>query len=641
MSFITPAAFFLAGLLPVIILMYLLKLRRTERTVSSTYLWRQMVRDVQANAPWQRLRYNLLLLLQLLFLIFMILALARPFTKAPGISSQTAVLIIDTSASMAANDISPTRLEAAKDQAHRLVESLPDQARVTLIDAGQKTRVLVSSSSDHLQVHQAIDSLQPGAAGSDLDVALQLASAIAARQPDTEIIVLSDGNVTLPDRLAIQGKLTYLPLGLNGDNQAISLLNLQPGPQSELTAFAQVTNYGDEMAQRRIAFYADDQLAAAFDLQIPAGAEQSVLAPNIPGATQQVEARLLPAEASPDYLAADDHALAVYQPGEPISVTLVTPGNMFIETALSLLPSLPVTQVNPGGVEDLPAAGLTILDGVTPITTSLPAGNLLFIGPLRSTEYFTVTGSVAAPEPRPADPEDPLLRYVDLEGVSILDSARIALPKWARPVIVASDPANPGAEIPLLLAGQVDGRRVAVLAFDIRHSDLPLQLAFPILFSNLIEWLAPGHGGVPASLQPGAPLTMLLPPSAAAENFTITRPDGSSDQPEIHDGQLIYPRTDQLGVYRLNLGDGQAFSFAVNLFSPQESQIAPRESLNIAGAAGAQSPADQGAQREWWRLLALIALGVLTAEWLVYQRPALSMLYRRLTTRKNLTAKNS
>ena len=136
-----------------------------------------------------------LLLLQLLFLVLLILALARPYTQAQGISSQAAVIIIDTSASMAANDVSPTRLEAAKDQAHRLVESLPDSARVTLIDAGQKTRVLVSSSNDHLQVHQAIDELQPGAAGSDLGVALQLAAAIAARQPDAETILLSDGNV--------------------------------------------------------------------------------------------------------------------------------------------------------------------------------------------------------------------------------------------------------------------------------------------------------------------------------------------------------------------------------------------------------------------------------------------------------------
>jgi hypothetical protein len=301
---------------------------------------------------------------------------------------------------------------------------------------------------------------------------------------------------------------------------------------------------------------------------------------------------------------------------------------------------LPVTQVNPNGVEDLPAAGLTILDGVAPITSSLPAGNLLFIGPLRSSEYFTVTGTIAAPEPRPANLEDPLLRYVDLEGVSILDSARIALPDWAQPVIVASDPANPGAEIPLLLAGEVDGRRVAVLAFDIRHSDLPLQLAFPILFSNLVEWLAPGHGGVPASLMPGAPLTLLLPPSAAPENISITRPDGSTDRPEIRGGQLIYPRTDQLGIYRLNLGDGQVFPFAVNLNSPQESQIAPSETLNVAGVAAEQSASGQSAQREWWRALALIALGILTAEWLVYHRPALSMLYRRLTAGMSQTVKN-
>ena len=60
MSFLTPLAFTLAILLPIIIAMYLLKLRRTEQVVSSTYLWQRMVRDLEANAPWQRLRRNLL-----------------------------------------------------------------------------------------------------------------------------------------------------------------------------------------------------------------------------------------------------------------------------------------------------------------------------------------------------------------------------------------------------------------------------------------------------------------------------------------------------------------------------------------------------------------------------------------------------
>ena len=65
-AFLAPLA--LAGLLfvPVVIAMYLLKLRRDEAVVPSTLLWQKLVSDVEANAPWQRLRRSLLLLLQLL-----------------------------------------------------------------------------------------------------------------------------------------------------------------------------------------------------------------------------------------------------------------------------------------------------------------------------------------------------------------------------------------------------------------------------------------------------------------------------------------------------------------------------------------------------------------------------------------------
>ena len=80
MNFLAPLGLALGLLLPVIVALYLLKLRRTERPVSSTYLWRKMVRDVEANAPWQKLKPNLLLLLQLLFLIALILGIARPFS---------------------------------------------------------------------------------------------------------------------------------------------------------------------------------------------------------------------------------------------------------------------------------------------------------------------------------------------------------------------------------------------------------------------------------------------------------------------------------------------------------------------------------------------------------------------------------
>jgi Ca-activated chloride channel family protein len=646
-SFLAPAAFFLAALLPVIILMYLLKLRRTERLVSSTYLWRQMLRDVEANAPWQRLRRNLLLLLQLLFLIALIFSIARPFTRAEGLSGQAAILILDASASMAATDVTPSRIEAAKDQAQRLVDEMSPETRLTVIAAAERARVVVSSSTDRRQVHQVINEIQAGSGGSDLGVALQIASAIASRQPDAQTIILSDGNVSLPSAQAemtmIKGALRYLPIGLKGDNQAIGLLNLQRAPGGgATTAFAQVLNYGSKAVNRRIAFFADGQMVNAYDLSLPPGGEQSVLVEGIISTTHQVEAQLLPADPGVDFLSADDRFIAIQRPAEPLSITLFSQGNLFLETALALMPGSQVTRFDPAdeaSITGLPAAALTILDGAIPLTATLPSsGSLLFIGPLRSSDFFQVTGLWNTPNPEPADADspqnDPLLQYVDLKNVNILDAARIPLPLWARPVILAQA-TTPGEERdPLLFAGEVSGRRVAVLAFDLRHSDLPLQVSFPILLANLIQWLAPTGGGeIPTQIAPGVALTILLPPSATA---TVTLPDGEKRNLIAQGGQALFNETGQLGLYQVDLGASgssgaqNSVDFAVNLASPQESRLEPAQTLPVAGLTGGQgAEASQGLKREWWRLVALIALLLLVLEWLVYHRPTLAMLYRR------------
>ena len=151
-----------------------------------------MVRDVEANAPWQRLRRNLLLLLQLLFTAALMLALARPFTWAEGLGGQAVVFVVDTSASMAATDLSPSRIEAARQQMHHLVDGLPTGAQVTVISAGTEVLVRISSSRDRRQIQGAIDAIGVETGRSNLSAALELAAAIAARQPDSEVVVLSD-----------------------------------------------------------------------------------------------------------------------------------------------------------------------------------------------------------------------------------------------------------------------------------------------------------------------------------------------------------------------------------------------------------------------------------------------------------------
>src|SRR5207344_2824965 len=102
MSFLAPYAFAFAAAIPVVIAFYLLKRKRVVKLVSSTLLWQKFLAETQANAPFQKLRHNWLLLLQLLLLALVILALMRPFLSGNARESRLRVLVLDGSASMQA-----------------------------------------------------------------------------------------------------------------------------------------------------------------------------------------------------------------------------------------------------------------------------------------------------------------------------------------------------------------------------------------------------------------------------------------------------------------------------------------------------------------------------------------------------------
>lgn len=619
MNFLAPTAFALALLLPVIVAFYLLKLRRTEREISSTYLWRKMIRDVEANAPWQKLKPNLLLFLQLLFLILLILAVARPFSLGQDQIGQTLILVIDSSASMSANDTQPTRLQAAKNRAVQIVDETPENGRVTVIEAGSEAHLRVSSTQDRRLAHQAIEQIQSGMGGSQLGLALELASAIASRQPASDIIVLSDGRGTLPQSLKLHGRLRFIPLGLSGENQAISRLNLEYLSGGGSQAFIQVSNYGRQASQRRLNVVADGRVVSVYDLSLPAESTLAVIARDLPASAAVIEARLEGA----DPLAADDRALAVVRHPVPVKTALVSSGNLFLRTALSLLPNLKLSEFQPG--ETLPEGQFDLILYDRTIPAVLPSqAAVLFIAPPKSTAFFKITGQVEAPSARIVDPEDPLLRNVSLDGISILDSLEISLPVWATTAI-AGDLAN-GSSVPLLIYGEPNRQRVAILAFDLSHSDFALNIAFPITLANTLSWLVPASAGaLPMAVQPGEPLSINLP--AGVSETVITRPDGNKITVQAKNGQATFTGTLLLGKYEVNWKDGIPARFAINLFSPGESNIQPLDNLaGVETQTGSSTSGAEAGQHEWWRWLATVALLLLIVEWLVYQRAALRRL---------------
>src|SRR3954463_4815845 len=141
MNFLAPTAFFFALLLPVVIVFYLLKRRRVVKLVSSTLLWQKFLAETQASAPFQKLRRNWLLLLQILLLLLAVLALSRPYFATKAKSSELRVLILDASASMQSTDETPSRFEKARKQALEWVNGLRDNDKMVVLQVAANTEV--------------------------------------------------------------------------------------------------------------------------------------------------------------------------------------------------------------------------------------------------------------------------------------------------------------------------------------------------------------------------------------------------------------------------------------------------------------------------------------------------------------------
>ena len=393
MPFATPLA--LLGLLfvPAVVAMYLLKLRRDEAIVPSTLLWNRLVADVEANAPWQRLRRSLLLLLQLLLVIALAILAARPFVERPAGLARDIVLVIDASASMGATDVVPDRLGAAKQAAIDALRDLPSGGKASVIAAGRTARVVATGSSDMGRIRRAIDSIEVTASTGDLGDALRLAGALAARSGDAEILVATDAALAAVPTATIDAPIRVLQVGRQQQNQAIVALAIRSAP-SGLTksAFVSVANLDVAQAKRRLEVYADGALIDSRDLYIDPQARADIVVDDI---TQQnkrvvdsIEVRLLDDPDEPpsnDRLASDDRAWAIVPRDRLRRVLLVTDGDPYLETALTYLPNTELYGVTPakyGPTTHPEKFDLIVFDANLPST--LPATPILAIAPAQS-----------------------------------------------------------------------------------------------------------------------------------------------------------------------------------------------------------------------------------------------------------------
>lgn len=177
----------------VLIVLYFLKLKRKPIQVPSTFLWKKSIEDLHVNSLFQWLRNNVLLLLQLLVLLFLIYSvLGLRYHGSTG-TSRHYILMIDNSASMSAQDVSPSRLEWAKQEALKEIDAAAEHDNGMVIVFNSKATTMQTYTSDRARLRDAVRSIQPTQRPTRIEEALALAESLAnpvrstddaAMQPD-------------------------------------------------------------------------------------------------------------------------------------------------------------------------------------------------------------------------------------------------------------------------------------------------------------------------------------------------------------------------------------------------------------------------------------------------------------------------
>jgi hypothetical protein len=645
----------LAAIPPAILSLYFLKLRRRDVVVPSTMLWKRAVEDLHVNSIWQRLRNNLLLILQLLFMALVILACLRPGWSGMNRVGERRIYIIDNSASMAATDVAPTRLEVAKAKLRELIRDTSGDDVGMVIAFSDRADVRQGFTSDKRRLLDAVESIQPTSHTTDAREALRAAAGlanpgrtsfednkdvqVADAVPATAYLVTDGAIGNLGEADYGKLKIEYVPIGaVDTPNLGIVGFAVERNEEQpdRLEAFARVINNGSERVECTASLYLDDALLDASAVSVDGGQEVGLRFE-----MQGIDRGKLRLELDhSDALMIDNVAHAAIRPARQMAVLLVTSGNTALEAALQTNRVQQIADVTVESPTFLASPeyesvaadtkfDVVVYDACAP--TKMPASSTLFIGsqpPEETSQQPTSLWRFGEPVSPvlilDVNRLNPITQYLEMASVNIVEGRTVTPPENGM-VLMTSDSG------PIFAMAPRGPFQDAILGFDILRSgpnglemntDWGIKRSFPVFVYSAIEYLGGGSTQASApSVRPGWPINLTL--SSRSATYEIVDPKGNRTQVDRGaDGRFIFTQTDIPGAYEV-LAPGLEFPvemFCANLFSENESNLAIGKEIQTSAEKIQATDVTIRARQETWRWLLLLGLVMLMLEWVVFNK---------------------
>jgi len=596
------------GLIPILIVIHTLKPKPRPVEVTNLFLWNEVLKERSYNLSFERFKKNLPLILQILIVILAALALARPTWTYWTAKKGHLVLVIDTSASMKTRSVPGIRFDRARQKALQIVKERDQDQQILLVEAGQKPIVRTGFINDTDQAQDLVNQLQPTDAPADLESAIYLAlSFVDPAQEDLLYLITDGAGQDLSDLVKSHPKIR--PVIIAGGEQNIGITKFefrQHVDRSDHYEFMLETkNFGRTPVECSIRLAIDRvvlfERVIAFEAQ-----EKQVLIIPYSGLINGIARATLEID---DDFTVDNQAYLSLNAAKEIWVLLVSKGNHFLEKLLAAYPNFRVNSVKeiiPSSWSEQTARhDIVIVDRLDFPATE--RGNFLLIDAYSPSIPVLNTGRVRFPEILAWDRQSPLMANVNLSGLIVEESAKLQADKQLPPVIES-------ARTGLMYVFEENGLRAVLLGFDFTRSDLPLKVAFPVMMSNIFNWLNPYR------------LEFSILQTRAGEAFDIYFNPGTDilytrapyekwDKHPVKANPFRYRNTDRVGIYTV-AENGKERYFTVNLADESESDINSISLENRSGQAeGPRTSEEIAAQQPLWMLFIIMGCALLLIEW--------------------------
>ena len=620
MSLTNPMALLWAGLAVPIVIFYILKIRMRRVPVSTVMFWQQVFEEKRPRSIWQRLRHLLSLLIQLLFLMLLVFALAEPFFQWQIQQAQRFVLVVDNSASMRATDVEPSRLARAKQEAEELVDSLRLHDEMAIVAAGNQPRVVCGLTGHQRTLRDTLRSIPETDGPTRVADAVALARRLVADHKNGKVIILSDGCFPKATKFAEAEDIVWVALGERTGNVGITQFQARRSLLDPVgyEILAEVTNFSEETVEVRFDIELEHEVVDVVPVKLePEGTWSHVFEK-----TSAEGGRLVASLDRPDALMSDNEAQAILPQRDRQRVLLVTEGNVFLQKVFeaNALVDLKVVSELPSQV---PQDAIVVFHRTVP--SPVPDGKVLVIDPTNATDMWELDEPLQNPIVAKQDKDSPLMAHVRLDNVLMPEARRLKMTGEVH-VLAQSVSADPIYSVVSRPKGNL-----LVLTVNLDRGDLPLRTAFPILMSNALGWFAGTKGELRESLATGSVAKIGLlesaqpadsPGHSATANTVLQSPDGRALPLPNSETEVAIGPLDRCGVWRIARESGtppdmtQLTQIACNLTNREESDLRVPEDLDTKQTI---RTADFGGRPVWFYLVATAWL-LMGVEWFLYQR---------------------